>query len=139
MLIQAFIGGVRDDRTRESLLAESRTLEWEKACNLARNREAMQRELHQFPIAEIPPASPAVTTFAITSKGPLSPKNTRRCQRCGESHSNPAKCKHKQMMCHFCHKIGHLEKVCFAKKRLAHKPVHLMTPNDNCEDGTTEL
>ncbi len=54
MLIQALIGGVRDDRPRESLLAESRTLEWEKACKLARNREAMQRELHQFPLAEIP-------------------------------------------------------------------------------------
>ena len=48
--------------------------------------------------------------------GPWQAKEPSKCYRCGATQHPSRDCPFKEAECHFCHKKGHLEKVCFAKK-----------------------
>ncbi|XP_031342554.1 uncharacterized protein K02A2.6-like [Photinus pyralis] len=52
-----------------------------------------------------------------TSKVPNTVKGEMRCYRCGDGSHNANTCKYTNSTCNFCHKKGHLERVCLKKKR----------------------
>lgn len=53
------------------------------------------------------------------------PKGT--CPRCGKTSHRADDCRFKDSECNFCHKKGHIEKVCLGKKRQAEEKVSLIT------------
>ena len=70
-------------------------------------------------------AIPSHINILRHSRGPK-PQPTvsdQTCQRCGGSHS-PVTCRFKNFTCRYCHKKGHLEKVCRSNKaaRQSHNP-----------------
>ena len=57
---------------------------------------------------------------------PRSHQPRRPCYRPGSAEHRDHECHHKDSVCHFCKKKGHVESICFAKKRQQHqvKNVH---------------
>ena len=47
---------------------------------------------------------------------------TPTCYRCGDPHY-ATECKHKSSTCNFCHKKGHLDTVCKARRKASQKPM----------------
>ena len=49
----------------------------------------------------------------------LTPRDFHKgtCPWCGRNYHKAAECPHKDSMCNFCHKTGHLQSVCLQKKR----------------------
>lgn len=65
-------------------------------------------------------ASSTTTVYKIDrnvkeNKG--SQHSTFKCIRCGQPGHKPSECKYKSTKCHYCEKIGHLEKACLKKKK----------------------
>ena len=58
------------------------------------------------------PAS--VKKFSSVPQHSLSPKS---CYRCGQSDHYHSKCPHKELTCHYCHKKGHLSRVCLSRAK----------------------
>ena len=53
--------------------------------------------------------------------------NSGTCMRCGGTNHRSNDCKFKDSECHFCHKKGHLEKVCMQKRKHSKGHVGLIT------------
>ena len=72
-------------------------------------------------LQETKPVGPAVNAVSHSSEKQQRHKQQTghkkdSCLRCGGSHKLE-ECRFKEAKCKFCHKIGHLAKVCFAAKR----------------------
>lgn len=66
-------------------------------------------------------------TFKKTS---ASTPSASACLRCGKKNHLADSCKHKNSECNYCHKTGHLEVVCFKKKRDHPQKVTLITQEE---------
>ncbi|BHF61674.1 hypothetical protein SprV_0100464900 [Sparganum proliferum] len=64
-------------------------------------------------------------------------KQLPSCYRCGQHHIRWSDCRHQKTVCQFCKKIGHIERVCFSKRR-ANTNTHATYPNP-AEDGEAIL
>ena len=59
---------------------------------------------------------------------PASATPLKLCYRCGQADHQHSKCPHKEATCHFCHKKGHLSRVCCSKARTARGSVGKAKP-----------
>ena len=64
---------------------------------------------------------PKTKTLALKHPNSAFPPGV--CGRCGKSNHNSQDCRHKNSVCNFCKKQGHIEPVCLAKKRSTVKAV----------------
>ena len=105
----------RDVRVQRHLLAET-DLAFKKAFELSQAAEVAEqnaKDLHK---------SHATTVHTMPRQS--SKPDVRNCYRCGGKHA-AATCRFKDTECHYCHKQGHLAKVCRAKlKQSAPEPRH---------------
>ena len=107
MLRDRLVCGIRDVRTQRRLLAES-DLKLKKAFELAQAAEVAEKDSKDL-------QKPTAGAVHTVSKRPSIPV-LDNCSRCGGKHA-AATCRFKDAECHFCHKKGHLAKVCRSKGR----------------------
>ena len=107
MLRDRLVCGIRDVRTQRRLLAES-DLKLKKAFELAQAAEVAEKNAKDL-------RKPIVGAVHALPKQPGTPVSDN-CSRCGGKHA-AATCRFKDAECHFCHKKGHLAKVCRTKAR----------------------
>ena len=124
MLRDRLVCGVNDTQIQRRLLAEPR-LTLDTALGLAQAIEAAAKDSSDVQRVTQTQAIPSHINVLRHSRGPK-PHPTvsdQTCQRCGGSHS-PVTCRFKTFTCRYCHKKGHLEKVCRSKKaaRQSHNP-----------------
>ena len=124
MLRDRLVCGVNDTQIQRRLLAEPR-LTLDTALGLAQAIEAAAKDSSDVQRVTQTQAIPSHINVLRHSRGPK-PHPTvsdQTCQRCGGSHS-PVTCRFKNFTCRYCHKKGHLEKVCRSKKaaRQSHNP-----------------
>ena len=103
--------GVRDDTLQRTLLAVAK-LTFDKAFELALLHEAAVQNARLLSA----PSSTAPVHYA-DSPGP--PKNTqsgKSCYRCGGNHY-AKDCRFKDAVCNYCHKKGHIQRVCRTRIR----------------------
>ncbi|BHF75193.1 hypothetical protein SprV_0501828800 [Sparganum proliferum] len=147
MLVQQLIVGLRNEKARESLLSEKKDLSWEKACDIASHQERVRQNLQQLNqsnggvIASLESEiAVSLVNTAVSSprQRPSAPsKQLPSCYRCGQHHIRWSDCRHQKTVCQFCKKIGHIERVCFSKRR-ANTNTHATYPNP-AEDGEAIL
>nr|VZH93493.1 unnamed protein product [Spirometra erinaceieuropaei] len=138
MLFQQLIVGLRDEKARENLLSEKKDLSWEKACDIASHRERVRQNLQQLNqsndgvIASLESemaVSLVNTAVSSPKQRPSAPsKQLPSCYRCGQHHIRWSDCRHQKTVCQFCKKVGHIERVCFSKRR-ANTNTHATYPN----------
>ena len=124
MLRDRLVCGVNDTQIQRRLLAEPR-LTLDTALGLAQAIEAAAKDSSDVQRVTQTQAIPFHINIFRHSRGPK-PQPTvsdQTCQRCGGSHS-PVTCRFKNFTYRYCHKKGHLEKVCRSKKaaRQSHNP-----------------
>ncbi|BHF76352.1 hypothetical protein SprV_0501945000 [Sparganum proliferum] len=147
MLVQQLIVGLRNEKARENLLSEKKDLSWEKACDIASHQERVRQNLQQLNqsndgvIASLESEmAVSLVNTAVSSprQRPSAPsKQLPSCYRCGQHHIRWSDCRHQKTVCQFCKKIGHIERVCFSKRR-ANTNTHATYPNP-AEDGEAIL
>ena len=111
MLRDRLVCGIRDARTQRRLLAEPE-LTFKKAFDLAQASETAEKnakQLHQHP-------SPQPVHALSRPRNPARQHNTASCYRCGGKHAT-RDCHCQDVVCHNCHKKGHLARVCRSKPR----------------------
>ncbi|BHF70235.1 hypothetical protein SprV_0301328500 [Sparganum proliferum] len=138
MLVQQLIVGLRNEKAQENLLSEKKDLSWEKACDIASNQERVRQNLRQLnqsndgviaSLGSEMAVSLVNTTVSSPRQRPSAPsKQLLSCYRCGQHHIRWSDCRHQKTVCQFCKKIGHIERVCFSKRR-ANSNTHATYPN----------
>nr|VZI45649.1 unnamed protein product [Spirometra erinaceieuropaei] len=138
MLVQQLIVGLRDEKARENLLSEKKDLSWEKACDIASHQERVRQNLQQLNqsndevIASLESEmAVSLVNTAVSSprQRPSAPsKQLPSCYRCGQHHIRWSDCRHQKTVCQFCKKVGHIERVCFSKRR-ANSNTHATYPS----------
>ncbi|BHF70237.1 hypothetical protein SprV_0301328700 [Sparganum proliferum] len=138
MLVQQLIVGLRNEKAQENLLSEKKDLSWEKACDIASNQERVRQNLRQLnqsndgviaSFGSEMAVSLVNTTVSSPRQRPSAPsKQLLSCYRCGQHHIRWSDCRHQKTVCQFCKKIGHIERVCFSKRR-ANSNTHATYPN----------
>lgn len=63
--------------------------------------------------------------------------NSNKCFRCGDSRHLANSCKFINTKCNFCNRKGHLEKVCFRKKKASE--CHEVSTNSDCQNDVLNL
>ena len=111
MLRDRLVCGIRDVRVQRRLLAEPE-LEFKKAFELAQAAEAADSDAKVL-------QKPSATTVHAVQQQPA--KNTTKtppkdCHRCGGKHL-ASTCRFQDAECHYCHKRGHIARVCRRKER----------------------
>ncbi|BHF63177.1 hypothetical protein SprV_0200616800 [Sparganum proliferum] len=147
MLVQQLIVGLRNEKARETLLSEKKDLSWEKACDIASHQERVRQNLQQLnqsndgvisSLESEMAVSPVNTAVSSPRQRPSAPsKQLPSCYRCGQHHIRWSDCRHQKTVCQICKKIGHIERVCFSKRR-ANTNTHATYPNP-AEDGEATL
>ena len=110
MLRDRLACSIRDGRVQRRLLAEP-DLTFKKAFELSQAAEVAGRNAREIQKPHIP----AVHTLSKVEKLP-SVTGSCTCYRCGGKHA-AVNCRFKETECHYCHKKGHLAKICRAKSR----------------------
>ncbi|BHF83536.1 hypothetical protein SprV_0902667900 [Sparganum proliferum] len=147
MLVQQLIVGLRNEKARENLLSEKKDLSWEKVCDIASHQERVRQNLQQLNQANDAVIASLESEMAVSlvntavsspRQRPSAPsKQLPSCYRCGQHHIRWSDCRHQKTLCQFCKKIGHIERMCFSKRR-ANTNTYATYPNP-AEDGETIL
>ena len=120
-----------NDTIQKRLLSEEK-ITFDRACKLAHSMTtAIQdtQELNRASTVQVnkiskPPTRPkkhSGTPKQTPQHQPRSHQPRRPCYRCGSTEHRDHDCHHKDSVCHFCKKKGHIESICFAKKRQQHQ------------------
>ena len=90
--------------------------------------ELVEKDMHDVISTSATPSPQSVFTIQESGKPQQrrkytasTSKGTASCYRCGGSHPQN-QCRFREAECHFCHKKGHISKVCNSKKRLGQQP-----------------
>ncbi len=119
--------GVGDEQLQKRLLMETH-LSFNKCYKMCISQETAARDVPLLS-GNTSERTTSEEVNKVTSKsfqnpgrhGTASASNStasteRRCYRCDSDRHLANRCKHKDVVCHCCKKIGHLAKVCFSKK-----------------------
>lgn len=114
------MGGVRSQATRKKLLSEDRT--FDQALKVDQADELAEKESKRLVEVTDIPANPQVhAVFAHKDKSkPVATTSTaggKKCYRCDSTQHLADKCIHANSTCNYCHKAGHLARVCFKRKK----------------------
>ena len=113
MLRDRLVCGVRDTNVQRRLLAESK-LTYKKAFDLAQAAEVATQNARDL---QGPPPPASVNVMQRAGGARSHRPGPSLCYRCGDTQHRATDCRFKDAECRFCHKKGHLEKVCFAKNK----------------------
>ena len=128
--------GMNSDRVRKDCFKVGNALTFKEAREMAKSEESADKQL-QLMNTEVHPIS--------TSRGYQGQRNQRQtpntgagkpraCRNCGWGPHPREQCPAKNATCHYCHKVGHLAKVCLSK--LKNRDVHDIKATS---DDTNEL
>ena len=124
MLRDRLICGINNKQMQCRLLAEKKT-DFESLLEIAQLMESAARDAKDLASAGVEKAvvkEEADIKKISKGKKPQPQNNSRwdptvhSCYRCGGKHS-PHKCRFAEAVCHFCHKRGHIAKVCRLKQK----------------------
>ena len=141
MLRDRLVCGTRDAAVQRRLLAEP-DLKFKKAFELAQTAETATKnakDLHTARHAkDIHTSEPTIHSVAAQGTRPMFGGRAlgRGCYRCGGSHE-ASSCKFKDTECHYCHKKGHLQKVCRKKAADGQGQSHSMHRRGGRRQSTT--
>ena len=120
--------GMRSQSTQKRLLAEA-DLTFSKALAVALSVEAAEKNTQQLngceSLAQTVSYQSAYMRSQVKGRGnprkpPAvnsgNPQGKQQCYRCGSPKHKANTCKFKDTVCHSCHKLGHLAKVCRSKR-----------------------
>ncbi|KAK3798940.1 hypothetical protein RRG08_035567 [Elysia crispata] len=124
-----FVIGVKNQATKKKLLSEDKT--FEDCQKIAIADETADREAKCIENENLlaTPVNKIYTNKSEPRKRQvLMPQHKQfNCYRCGSSQHGANTCKYIKSICHYCHKPGHLESVCFKKQRdEKQKKIHLV-------------
>ena len=117
MLRDRIVCGINSSKIQQRLLAE-KDLTLEKAVNLAQGMETATKNVQELAqtgsvAVAIKAEVNQVTPYRRSRKeGQQTRKFTGTCFCCGKLRHRREDCRHKDAMCHICHKKGHLRTVC---------------------------
>lgn len=113
MIRDRLVCGIGDERSQRRLLAEP-NLDFKKAFQLAQSLEAADRNVKD--LQHVPGRPDKLYRLHSQPDAGARRPQTLRCYRCGADHK-PTDCGFKDAECHYCHKKGHIAKVCRSKAR----------------------
>ena len=111
-----FVCGLRSETTQKRLLAVP-DLKLQDALDMATAMEAAATNSKALQQNEVD-SSASIKRFSSSSQQssrPAAMKPAKLCYRCGQGDHHHSKCPHKETICHYCHKKGHLARVCRSK------------------------
>ena len=129
LILSQFIFGLKDERTREKLLADpALTLD-----------AAVQEALMQETVVVAAETDAVVASLAAKSShdafkpkfDKFTPPSNYNCFSCGEKNHFRKDCRYKNVKCKSCHKIGHLMKVCKNNPTFSSSSNMVSTSSDN--------
>ncbi|XP_061510325.1 uncharacterized protein LOC133392798 [Anopheles gambiae] len=134
-----FVFGLQN-RAIQSRLLEVRDLTLAKAKDIAFSMEMSNRGADEIHGAG---AAYPVQHISITSKKKSKPTTVQRktaCYRCGNEEHFADKCRHRNAICNYCKKMGHLDKVC--RTKLQRAGVHTLEYEPDlpaCDDDVVDV
>ncbi|XP_064468005.1 uncharacterized protein LOC135378825 [Ornithodoros turicata] len=142
MLRDRFVCGVADSHLQQRLLAERGGITFQRALQIALTAESALREQTQLR-RECLDTKVHKTSATTSSKTKKANNKKIACYRCGGEHRMPDCTFPDSIVCNFCHKKGHMERVCFSKKKRTKKggqakQVALQDTHDLSEDDNSE-
>ncbi|XP_046742894.1 uncharacterized protein LOC124409358 [Diprion similis] len=122
-----FVTGMRKGPILDRVCEEEHTVTLSAILETARNKEAAMRsrtqvtEVHRINASSVTGSGRRVADNRSRDQnsrqqGQQKSTNEKKCNHCGETRHNFAKCKYKEYKCSNCQKIGHLRKVCKASQ-----------------------
>ena len=146
MLRDRLVCGIADERWQKRLLSED-SLTYDNAVKILRALEAAEYEVKdlstQKPVHRVATRSKPVHSYPKRVSSSPVEKPTPTCYRCGGPHKAPV-CPLKDVECNYCHKKGHIEKVCRSKlnnqgkKKTYKKATHMVTESEEHESVSHE-
>ena len=115
MLRDRLICGVNHSGIQRKLLSEG-DITYTQAFTFAQSIETAERDAKKLGSSGDAVTTPPDTSIHHTRNPPRTPSSTLSCYRCGSPHL-ATQCRHKDTVCWFCKKRGHIEKVCKTKER----------------------
>ena len=114
-----FVIGVKNQATKKKLLSDDKT--FEECQRIAIADETADREakcIENENLLATPVNKIDTNKSEPRKRQVLMPQHKQfNCYRCGSSQHGAHTCKYIKSICHYCHKPGHLESVCFKKQR----------------------
>ena len=147
MLRDRLVCGIQDVSVQRRLLAEP-DLTFKKAMELAQTAEMASKNAKQLQNTPSNPPNGSVHALNTTQhqqrRAPPTGSRDQTCYRCGNKHAS-SECRFKNATCNFCHKKGHIAKVCQTKAKQVPveqpRPVrsrHSQRTNNVTEEPETE-
>ena len=141
ILRDRLICGINNDRMQRHLLAESK-LTFEKAYKLVQAMETADhdaRELQGPPTAAVNKLNRGTDKNFPTGRRPPTHKSSQNnCYSCSGKHS-ANDCRFRQSECHFCKKVGHIERACRSKLKQDQRAKGSTTSQMNNLTFTSEI
>ncbi len=118
-LATRLISGIRDEGAREKLFRESEIPTKDYVVKVCSSRENATKGLSEH-------KNDLVVQAAYNRQGPQGISGSGQkykvgpfCKNCGgKFHKNGQDCYAKQLLCNFCKKVGHIERMCLKKKQM---------------------
>jgi Aspartyl protease len=114
-LRDAYVMGVHSPKIRQALLKELDP-KLDTVENIIRTAEQLEADIRRFD-----PTNSATSSVAKIQRPPAHRKFTassqqNTCATCGSTEHARSNCRYKDFACNYCHRKGHLERVCFSKR-----------------------
>ena len=108
MLRDRLVCGIEDSAIQKRLLSE-RTLDFQKALDIAASMEAASRDVKSMGVDSV---RQPISVHKMSSRRVPLPKSSSvsACYRCNGKDHSPNNCIYREYSCHFCKKKGHLKK-----------------------------
>lgn len=136
MLRDRLVCGMRDDKLRYELLKRD-NLRYDDVVEMmlssesaGRDARMMQNAANGHTVVSYDATATGAATTSLPVSEPMdvnalqSKDSIRLCYRCGDRHGG--ECRFVNVVCHYCKKKGHIEKVCTAKKRNRSRKINVV-------------
>ena len=122
-LLDTLIAGVHMEEVQRKLILKDNTLTLDQALTIVRGFEATRNQMADIQGMKIqsvnknPKSFSKPTQYRVKSDKTNDPPMPQgKCWNCGGGHSRSSKCPVSNIECNFCHKMGHVERMCITKK-----------------------
>lgn len=123
-LLDTLIAGVNMEEIQRKLISKDKTLTLDQALTIVRGFEATRSQMADIQGMKVQsitrnPRYPSKPTQrrAKPEKPNVPDMPQGKCWNCGGGHSRTSKCPVSNIECNFCHKRGHVERMCITKKK----------------------
>ncbi|XP_031570808.1 uncharacterized protein K02A2.6-like [Actinia tenebrosa] len=157
MLKDRLVAGINDEKIQKRLLIET-DLTFEKAYNISVTEELANQDAHALqtptgsgPVNKVgcsPKTAPNKASYTHSAH-PMSSgaykQGNKHCFRCGDKSHTAPKCRFINAKCHYCSKVGHIEKVCLSKQKIQqpkkerHEQTNAVEAELNLDEDNSDL